>query len=133
MFLGSLKGQIMALVALTLVGMTALYFSWDDNATPYGAGSAADVIWQECKRDNADDSRGFASCTCPLDQTMREVPEAMCLHMQMVELWRKGEKEADVTQVFEDAQQSCKEAVNKKALKEYKEILKMCNLRYMKR
>lgn len=133
--LGGFKTQIVVLITLALVASAALYVGWDDNASPYAGGSEADKMWHYCKQKSGTSTRAYAKCTCPLEQTMRDVPSAMCLHvvmsMQRERAGRTGEVPKMPAQVLATLPKQCKEKVSAKDLADYEQILEACRLRYV--
>lgn len=136
MFLGGLRTQIIVLLVLAVVGGTALYVSRGEDSSPYGSGSEADRMWKACER-HAKASREFAMCICPVDQVVREAPEAQCLHLAMMQhsfySENAGKPIRSADEVLGGLPKACKELQTEKGLAVYKRIVSECAIRYKRR
>lgn len=136
MFLGGLRTQIIVLAVLSMVGGTALYLSRSGGASPYGKGSEADTMWQVCTR-YAKASREFALCICPVDQVMREVPDAQCLHLAVMrqafyaESTGRPVKPADI--ILKTLPKACKDKQGEMVVQAYERIVQECGMRYQRK
>lgn len=136
MFLSGLRTQIIVLIVLAMVGGTALYLSRSGGASPYGKGSEADVMWQVCAR-HAKVSREFALCICPVDQIMREIPDAQCLHLAVMRQTFYAEssgrpvKSADI--ILKTLPRACKDKQTEPVMEVYERIVSECGMRYQRK
>lgn len=136
MQLGGFKTQIVVLCVLTLFGGVMLYNErLRGDESPYAAGSEVDVLWKACKQ-GARDSRGFAVCSCPIDQLAKEAPVAACLHVevtQQAEAARKAGAPARATfDVVNAMQGPCKDKQTEDSLTTYLRIVADCDQRYVR-